>query len=116
MASSFPEGMTSSDWAHVYGEQYAPDAPKSERLAFGNEVIYFDYTVLPDGPYGDFEVQVEVAGFIRTHMNHGHLDGTLDFEHVRTFKDAESAQDWVYSFFDEELSYEQTKELIKRGE
>lgn len=117
MTSNYPEGMTSSDWAHVYGEQYAPDAPKPERLAFGTDVIYFDYTVLPDGPYGDFEVQVEVCGF--TGVNTGETGreyGTLDFEHVRTFKDVESAQDWVYSFMEEYMTYEQAKEAIKRGE
>lgn len=111
MTSNFPEGMTSSDWAHVYGEQYAPDAPKSERLAFGANVIYFDYTVLPDGPYGDVEVQVEVCGMVESGIYEA-----LDFEHVRRFKGAESAQDWVYSFFEGELTYEQAKGAIKRGE
>src|SRR5690606_21955540 len=98
--SNYPECMTSSDWAHDFGEEYAIGAAKSERLTFADDrVIYFDYTVLPDGPYGDFEVQVEVCGF--TGVNTGATGreyGTLDFEHVRTFKDAESAQDWVYSF------------------
>lgn len=114
--SNFPPGMTSSDWAHVYGEQYAPDAPKPERLTFEDGVIYFDYTVLPDGPYGDVEVQVEVCGM--TDRTNSSRD-IIDFEHVRTFKDAESAQDWVYSFMeasDEGATYEQAKEAIKRGE
>jgi hypothetical protein len=111
MTSNHPDGFTSRDYDYVNGEQYAPDAPKSERLVFNANVIYFDYTVLPDGPYGDVEVQVEVAG----EHNHG-LYKPLDFEHVRTFKDAESAQDWVYSFFEDDLGYEQVKEAIKRGD
>lgn len=111
MASNFPEGLTSRDRAHIYGEQYAPDAPKSERLTFGEDVIHFDYMVLPDGPYGDFEVQVEVTGMIESGIYEA-----LDFEHVRSFEDAESAQDWVYSFMEEDMTYEQTKEAIKRGE
>lgn len=108
MTSNLPDGMTAADWAHVYGEQYAPDAPKSERLAYEDGVIHFDYIALPDGPYGDFEVRVEVCGMVGS--------GTweaLDFEHVRTFDDAESAQDWVYSFFEEDMTYEQVREAIK---
>lgn len=116
MTSNFPEGMTSSDWAHVYGEQYAPDAPRPELLAFGANVIYFDYTVLPDGPYGDFEVRVEACGMTGAYDNGWSV---IDFEHVRTFKDAESAQDWVYSFLeasDEGATYEQVKGAIKNGD
>lgn len=111
MAGNYPPGMTSRDYAHVYGEQYAPDAPRSERIEFeGNEYICFDYTVIPIGG-GEFDVQVEVTGFVPVDLS----EGALDFERVRTFEDAESAQDWVYSFMEEELSYEQTKEAIKRG-
>lgn len=113
MTSNFPEGLTSRDRAHIYGEQYAPDAPKSERVTFGDRVIYFDYMVLPDGPYGDFEVRVEVCGTTGVYDNGWSV---IDFEHVRTFEDAESAQDWVYSFFNDDMTYEQAKEAIKRGE
>lgn len=113
--SNYPDGMTASDYAHVYGEQYAPDAPKSERLSFLHEVIYFDYTVLPDGPYGDFEVQVEVAGFVGVPPEGSTVGGHLHFEHIRTFEDVESAQDWVYSFFEDELTYEQVKGLVRNG-
>lgn len=106
---NYPEGFTSRDYDYVDGAVYAPAAPKSERLTFEDGTIHFDYTVLPDGPYGDFEVRVEVTGMLVPDM-------ALDFEHVRAFEDAESAQDWVYSFDSFELNYNKVKEAIKRDD
>lgn len=110
---NYPEGFTSRDYDYVDGAVYAPAAPKSERLTFEDGTIHFDYTVLPDGPYGDFEVRVEVCGMTGAYDD---IRGVIDFEHVRTFTDADAAQDWVYSFDSFELNYNKVKEAIKRGE
>jgi hypothetical protein len=111
---NYPQNFTSYDRDYVNGEVYAPDAPANEYISFGTgEGIWFDYTVIPLG-YGEFEVRVEVTGI---KVIDGR-DGVIDFEHVRTFEHVEDAQDWVYSFMGDdaaELSYEQTKALIRNG-
>lgn len=109
---NYPEGFTSRDYDYVDGVVYVPAAPKSERLTFEDGTIHFDYMALPAGPCGDFEVRVEVCGMTGAYDN---IRGVIDFEHVRTFDDAESAQDWVYSFFNDDMTYEQIKEAINNG-
>lgn len=106
---SYPEGFNARDYDYVNGEQYAPDAPVSERMTWPEGVIYFDYTVLPESRLNDLEVQVEVTGMLVPEM-------ALDFEHVRSFESVEAAVDWVYSFDSFELTYQNAKEAIKNGE
>lgn len=110
--SNYPDCLSSRDYDHIDGVQYAPEAPPSERITFeSDEKIYFDFAVIPLG-YGEFEVQVEVTG-----VDQIAEVAFIDFEHVRTFEDVDSAHDWVYAFVDGEplLSYEQTKAMIRNG-
>lgn len=111
--SNYPDGLSSRDYDHIDGVQYAPEAPPSERIMFeGGEMIRFDFAVFAL-TYGDVAVRVDVEGIVPISSN-----GTaIDFLHEREFEDVDSAHDWVYAFVDGEplLSYEQTKAMIRNG-
>lgn len=105
----YPEGFNSTDRDYVNGLVYAPVTPKSEYVVFGEGFVWFDYIVIPLNGY-EYQVHVECTG-------HTGADARIDFEHTRVFLDVEDAQDWVYSFMDDELdlNYEQVKGLIRNG-
>lgn len=101
--SNYPEGLTAYDRAYIEGDTLVPTEPFSEKFTFADDVIYFDYVVLPDGPFGDYEVRVEICGMI---------EGAVDFERVVTFESVDAATDYTYSF-DQYDTYHETKEAIQ---